>query len=66
MQQRNSTAEGNFKKCWKQNFRNLCKGLLCTNYFENGYWKLLAEILVEINKNILDLVFIIFCFNRNE
>ena len=35
-------------------------------YFENGYWKLLAEILVEINKNILDLVFIIFCLNRNE
>ena len=27
---------------------------------ENGYWKLLAEILVEINKTILDLVFIIW------
>ena len=30
-----------------------------------GYWKLLAEILVEINKNVLDLVFIIFCLKRN-
>ena len=35
-------------------------------HFENDYWKLLGKILVEINKNILDLVFIIFCLNRNE
>ena len=28
--------------------------------------KFLAAILVEINKNILDLLFIVFCLNRNE
>ena len=39
---------------------------ISANNFENGFWKLLAEILVETNQNILDLVFIIFCLNRNE